>query len=426
MTKATATTYANKEINSLPTGMRHPVAMQKYVEAVRIYSETDTPLSDIAMQCGVTPGGLSNYISRHHRDLLLKKYGIKTLDCAVRIKRREEQSLHTHYKYKEAILASSDVAYIEFNISQIAEIFGLNPSSLASQLRFHYPDVIPERERIRRRLGLADNIHRGARPYCVEAYADAVAMYRDTDMTIRDVAEACKVSTGGLSQHLLFYNKSVVVQKAARRDSCASNDGEDRSGTLSGNGRLYGPDPMTVEKYAEALELYRTSSMTMKEIVKAAGVPYEGFRSYIRQWHRKDRDLRLACNSAVDKYRPAILSLQENPRPISVVAAEFGFNPEVFREYLKRHESDLAAKQGMTRGVGGKLVKRISEAKYAKAIEEYATSAEPLKAIAQRHGLVYNSLSAYVRRNCPAERESHRKILESLADTTTKNEQYTT
>lgn len=426
MIKTTATTYGNKEITSLPTGKRHSAAMQKYAEAVRIYSHTDTSINEIAVQCGVTTGGLSNYISRHHRDLLLKKYGIKTLDCAVRIKKREEQSIHTHYKYKDAILASSDVAYIEFNISQIAEMFGLNPSSLASQLRFHYPDVIPERERVRRRLGLADNIHRGARPGCVEMYADAVAMYRDTDMTIRDVAEACRVSTGGLSQHLLFYNKSVVVQKAARRDSCAYNDGNDRSGTLSGNGRLYGPDPKTVEKYSEALELYRTSSMTMKEIVKSTGVSYEGFRSYVRQWHRSDRGLRHNCSATFDKYSPAILSLRENPRPIAVVAGEFGFNPEVFREYLQRHESDLAATHGMTRRADGRLVKRSSEEKYAKAIEEYATSVEPLKTIAQKYGLVYNSLSGYVLRNCPAERESHRKIVESLADTTTKKEKYTT
>lgn len=426
MIKTTATTYGNKEITSLPTGKRHSAAMQKYAEAVRLYAQTDTPINDIAGQCGVTPGGLSNYISRHHRDLLLKKYGIKTLDCAVRIKRREEQSIHTHYKYKDAILASSDVAYIEFNISQIAEMFGLNPSSLASQLRFHYPEVIPEREQVRRRLGLADNIHRGARPYCIDAYAGAVAMYRDTDMTIRDVAEACNVSTGGLSQHLLFYNKSIVAQKAARRDSCAFNADEVRSGTLSGNGRLYGPDPKTVEKYAKALELYRTSSMTMKEIVNATGVPYEGFRSYIRQWHRSDRDLRHSCSATFDKYSPAILSLRENPRPIAVVATEFGFNPDVFREYLKRHEPDLAEIQGMTRRAGGRLVKRISEEKYAKAIEEYATSAEPLKAIAQKHSLVYNSLRGYVFRNCPAERESHRKIVEALDNKTTENEQYTT
>lgn len=358
MTKTTATTHGNKDITSLPTGMRHPAAMLKYAEAVRIYSESDAPLSDIARQCGLTPGGLSNYISRHHRDMLLKKYGIKALDCALRIKKRTGQSIHTHYKYKEAILACSDVAYIEYNISQIAEMFGLDPAALASQLRFHYPEVIPERERVRREQGLADNIPRGARPCCVEAYADAVAMYRDTDLTVRAVADACDVSAGGLAQHLQFYCKPVVREKAARRDASAANAKARRRSMLSAGGRRRSPKPKAAEKYAAA-----------------------------------------------------IASLRESPRPVAEVAAEFGLHPDVFREYLQRHEPALAASRGMEHRADGKLVKRSSEEKYAEAIKEYAVSADTLKDIAKRHGLVYGSLSAYVRRNCLAAQESHKKIV---------------
>lgn len=386
-----------------------------------MYSETDARLCRIAEQCGVTPSGLSAYIGRYHRELLLKKYGIKTLDCAVCMKRRAGQSLHVYKKYRSAIKACSDMAYIEYNISQIAVMFGLNATGLASQLRFHYPDVIPERERIRHTLGLADNIHRGARPWCVEAYADAVAMYRDTDMTVRDVAEACDVSLGGLSQHLQFYNKSVVGRKAARRDSCANNTDAGRAGTLSGNGRKYGPKPDSVEKYAKALELYRTSDMTLREIVRSTGVPYAGFRSYLRLWHRGEIPRRRVGNPSAGKYADAIRSLEENPRHMAEVAAEFGLNPEVFREYLHRHAPELAARQGMTRREDGRLVKRSSTEKYAKAIEEYATTAGSLKDIARRHGLVYNSLSAYVRRNCAAEQESHRKTMEAQSRRTVED-----
>lgn len=415
MTKITAMTYSNTDITTLPTAIRHSVAVQKYAEAVRIYSETDTPLSKIAKQCGVTPSGLSAYIGRYHRDLLLKKYGIKALNCSVCIKKRVGQSIHIYKKYRTAIRACSDMAFIEYNISQIAVMFGHSAAALASQLRFHYPEVVPERERVRRELGLADNIHRGARQCCVEAYADAVAMYRDTDMTVRDVAEACNVSKGGLNQHLQFYNKPVVGQKAARRDSCANNKDVERSGTLSGNGRMYGPKPESVEKYANALELYRTSSMTLKDIVKSTGVPYAGFRSYLRLWHSDEQQRRRGDSPCAGKYADAIRSLEENPRHVAEVASEFGLNPEVFREYLQRHAPELAARHGMTRLADGKLVKRSSAEKYSKAIEEYATSTEPLKDIARKYGLVYNSLSAYVRRNCPAEMESHRKLLSATS-----------
>ena len=369
MTKSNTMTYKNSEMTTLPTAMRHSVAIQKYAEAVRIYSETDTPLCEIAGKCGVTPGGLSNYISRYHRDLLLRKYGIEILDCSVSMKKRAGQSIPAHRKYRSAILACSDIAYIEYNISQIAEMFGLDGTGLASQLRFHYPDVIPERERVRREYGLADNIHRGVRQWCAEAYAEAVVMYRDTDMTVREVADACNVSMGGLSQHLQFYNKSIVRQKADRRNSRVNSSDAHRSGTLAGNGQKYGPKPETVEKYAKALELYRSSPMKLKDIARSAGVPYEGLRNYIRSWCRAEK-------------QPA------------------------------RPEPEPVAPKCMVRRADGKLVKRSSSEKYAKAIEEFATSAETLKEIAERHGLVYNSLSAYVRRNCSAEQESHRRIVE--------------
>lgn len=418
------------EIFSLPSPARHSAAVLKYAEAVRIYSETDTPLCHIAEECGVSPSGLSSHIAKYHRPLLLKRYGIDALDISVNVKKPVGQSYCTFHKYRSAIAACSDMAFIEYNVSQIARMFGHKPTNLASQLHFHYQDVIPERERVRQRLGLADNIHRGASHMCQEVYAEAVRMYRDTDMTIPDVAESCGVSESGLSQHLRFYHKMIIDYKASRRHDSKGKTGAGRSGTLSGNGQVYGPKPDTVAKYAKALDLYRNSDMTIREIAKAAGVPYAGFRGYLHQWHRGEKLLRRGYDwdgvsepdlkgtrqylrSTAGKYARAIQSLRDNPRHISEVAAEFGFNTDVFREYLQRHEPELAARQGMTRRADGKLVKRSSEEKYAKAIEEYASSAEPLKSIARRHGLVYNTLLGYIIRNCPAERESHSRLIHS-------------
>lgn len=419
-----------EEIFLLPTEKRHSAAMQKYAEAVRVYSETNLSLCEIAEKFGVSASGLSTHIGKYHRSLLLKRYGMESLNLSVCVKKTVGQSLLAYQKYRSAIAACSDMAFIEYNISQIAQMFGHKATCLASQLRFHYQNVIPERELVRQRLGLADNNHRGARQSCVEQYAEAVSMYRDTDMTIPDVAKACGVSMSGLSQHLRFYHKDTIELKAKRRRSSRGKTGVRRLGTLSGNGQEYGPKPETVAKYAKALELYRTSCMTVKEIVKATGVPHAGFRGYLHQWHRGEKLLRRGYHwdgesepdlkgtkqylkSTAGKYAPAILSLKEKPRNVAEVAAEFGLHPDTFRLYLQKHEPDLAAKQGMTRRYDGKLVKRSCEEKYAKAIEEYASTAESLKKIAQRHKIVYNSLTSYVLRNCPAERESHRKIVEA-------------
>lgn len=419
-------------INSLPTGERNSVAKRKYAAAVEMYACTDLSIHRIAEICNVTEAGLSAHIGRYHRDLLFRRYGLSVDDGdlqTLKVKPPKGQSLVTYRKYKDAIAACSDLAYIEYNISQIARLFGFHGTALASQLRFHYQDVIPMRERLRQRLGIADNTHRGVRPWCDEAYKEAVAMFRDTDLSIPEVAEACNVSPGGFSQHLRYYHKDVIEAKAEKRKEARRKTGSRKAGNLSGNGNAYGPKPETVEKYAKALELFRATGMTIDEIVAATGVPKGGFSGYLHQWHRGDKLRRRGLDwdgesepdllgtkrmlpSVADKYAPAIESLRKNPRHVAEVAAEYGFNAEVFREYLKHHEPELFALHGMTHRADGKLVKRSSEEKYGAAIQEYATTAEPLKSIARRHGIVYNSIMGYVLRNCHKEREKHKRLVE--------------
>ncbi len=416
-------------VATLPAGMPHKAASKKYADAVKMYAESEMPLCMIAKRCRVTPAGLSNHIARYHRELLLKRYGLREDDFSVKVKKRRGQSAVAYAKYKDAISACSDLAYIEYNISQIAGMFRLNAASLAAQLRYHYQDVIPNRERMRALLGFADNKPRGARRECAETYARAVKMYRDTEMTICEVAEACDVSPGGLSQHLRFYHKAVIEHKEQLRERSVKKVGHRKPGKLSGNGHLYGPKPETQAKYADALELFRTTGMTIRDIVAATHVPYAGFAGYLHQWHRgeklrrrgyewdgeSDPDLQGTkhfLKSTATKYADAIESLKTDPRPVAKVAAEFGLNPEIFREYLKTHEPALAASQGMTRLANGRLVKRSSAEKYAPLIREYATTAESLKSIAERHGIIYRSIYGYVVRNCPDEREAHRRLVE--------------
>lgn len=430
-----ATAPAN--INRLPISMRMPAAERKYADAVAMYAATDLSIRSVAAKCGVSATGLSAHIAKHHRNLLFARYGLDVNDKdlkALKVKPPKGQSLTTHLKYKEAIEACGDVAYIEFNVSQIARLFNLNGTALASQLRVYYPDVIPNREKLRKRLGIADNTHRGARKYSIEAYSDALAMYRDTDLTIAEVADRCKVSKSGFCQFMRFYHKDIIDSKATRRKAARKAADTRKSGELAGNGSTYGPKDETVALYAQALDLYRNTPLTVKEIAEKTGVSESGFKGYLHQWHRGDelrrrgyewdgesvvslQGTRHFLKSTAAKYAPAIESLKANPRDVSKVAAEFGLNPEVLREYLKTHNPELASLQGMMRQSNGKLVKRSSSEKYAQAIREYATTAESLKSIAQRHGFVYNSLNGYIIRNCPEEREAHRKIVEDATST---------
>ena len=423
-------TVSSVDLNRLPNTRRIVAAEDKYAVAVELYDATDMTLHQVAEKCGVTTRGLSAHIGRYHRPLLFARYGIDN-DTATtfKIKPQKGQSQKTHLKYREAIEACGDIAYIEFNVSQIAHLFDLNGTALASQLRVHYPDVIPHRERLRQRLGIADNTHRGPRRASLDQYSEALEMYRNTNLTIPEVAERCKVSKGGFSQFMRFYHHDVIAAKASRRSEARRDRTSRQAGALSASGKPYGPSSATVERYASALHLYRTTSMTIGEIVDSTGVPPEGFKGYIHKWHRDDmlRRRGYAADSTTipdlaatkrylrstrGKYTGAIESLRNTPRPVAEVAAEFGLHPDVFREYLKTHEPELAAQQGMVRLPDGRMVRKSAHGKYTDAIREYATSTEPLRSIAQRHGIVYKSLMGYLTRNCPAERESHRRLVD--------------
>lgn len=401
------------------TQARREAALHKYEEAVALYATTDMPVRLIAKECHVPEGGLQVHLRRWHRPLMLARYGV-TLEGEkaeeVKLGSKRGQRHSTREKYRKAIEACGNIDYIRFSVSAIAREFGLGEAGLGNQLRLYYPEVLEWRERTKIRLGIADNCRRGARKEFVEHYASAVKMYRMSNKTIPEVAEECNVSPGGLSQHLRFYHRRLLVKKEAEREQAKKRR---KKGVMSGNGRIRGPLPRTVEKYSEALKLYRDTDLYVKEIVCRTGVALSGFRSYLREWHR---DLMLErrggeCNGDEDwidlnrrkryskavanKYAGAIAKLKAGGHTIASVASEYGFNPEVFRNYLHKHELVLIKELGMTLNRYGRRVSHKSEEKYGEAIRLYETSDESLKSIAERLGLVYVSLGNYVRRNYP-------------------------
>lgn len=400
----------------------------RYSAALELYRTTRLSIRAICRQTGVSSGGFQSYICRHHRDLLLARHGItatKEEAATVRLRKNSGQSAAAHAKYKDAIEACDNMAYIEFNVSQIAYLFHLNPSALGNQLRNHYPEILERREKERHRLGVNDNLHRGVKPWCKEQYAVAVEHLRATDDTIRETADLYGLSYPGLREHLLYYYKELIRKRADKRKRAKTNK---IRGKLTGNGGRHEPKSRIVEKYREAIELYRTTAMLQEEICAQTGVTVTGLRNHLRIWHkeliqehrdvdcRKERMQRSGTKrylkSTAAKYAEAIGRLKATGRPTAEVAKEFGLNPETFREYLHEHEPELAATLGMTKLENGRLVLARSAEKYDEAVRLYETTTEPLKAIARRLGLQYNSIGGYVRRNRPDAIEAHNRLLE--------------
>lgn len=428
---------AKPEGHSLQPRRARPETETRYRLARELYRTTELPVKIICEQTRVSAGGFQSYIQRFHRDLLFARHGItvaKEKAATAKLRKNSGQSAATHAKYREAINACDDIRYIDFNVSQIAGLFGLNPSALSNQLRRHYPEILERRERERSHLGINDNLHRGVKPWCKEHYAAAVEHLRASDDTIRETAELYDLSYSGLREHLLYYYKELIRKRADKREHAKTNRVR---GRLSGNGGKHEPTLQSIEKYREAIRLYRTTALTQEAICAATGVTAGGLRYHLRMWHcelspeRRETDHRKESDrgcgtkkhlkSTAAKYAAAIGRLRESGRSTAEVAREFGLHPETFREYLHGHAPELAAALGMTKLANGKTVLARSAEKYDEAVRLYETTAETLKSIAKRLDLPYNSVGGFIRRNRPDAIKRHNSLVK--AKTQRKQEQ---
>lgn len=405
-------------------------AAEKYSKAVELYASTAMSLTEISRTTGVARTALAAYILRCHRDLVYRRHGIKPPEnLDERLHGNKGQRRTTHEKYREAIQACDSVEFLDYNVSQIARIYGLNGTALGNQLRAHYPDIIPRREAERRRQGLADNIHHGVRDYAMNTYAGAVELLRNSDVTIKEAAERFGVSFTGLRQHLLFYHKDLVKMREKLREAGKENP---RIGTVSGNGGIRRADADAEIKYAPAVQLYKTTSLSVKEICRRLNLSTGPFFNYLRLWHRDLMFLRRGAEIPADstsdradltgkrysrataeKYAPAIDLLKNSDKSVGAVAKQFGFVAEVFRQYLKEHEPELYERMGMTGLANGSKVLKRSYERYAEAIELYRTTGDSLISISSRLGLPYKSVSGFIHRNCQDAVAEHNKLVEA-------------
>ena len=128
-------------------------------------------------------------------------------------------------------------------------------------------------------------------------------MLRNSTLTVRAVAEECGVSYGSLQQHLLFYHKDIAESRLLRRADALNK--EIVQGECSPRGGVRAPRPEAVAYYAPAVELYRTTDLSVPEIARRCGIPAHNLAVYLRKWYAADvqarRERREASRSRLQK-----------------------------------------------------------------------------------------------------------------------------
>lgn len=154
----------------------------------------------------------------------------------------------------------------------------------------------------------------------------------------------------------------------------------------------------SVEKYAEALRLYESTSESLKSIASRLGLIYNSLGGYIRRNHteaiEKHNSLII---TAKERSQDGIKKLQESDATINTVMSEMGYN-EYFREYVKVNHPELLERKRQRM----KITKnKVAADKYALAIDLIQTTSVPMKEVAEKYDLNIHSFRKYIRKHRP-------------------------
>ena len=331
------------------------------------------------------------------------------------------QRSQTRDRYAEAVQACKSIEHLDKTIAEIARMYGHTDQCLRNQLKRHFPEVLVERDRLRVALGLNKLPIRGVSAGTEAKYAPALELLRTTDLTIREVADRFGFSEAALQQHVLFHHRDLAQQRMAHR--LQSVDKRATSGT-SGTGRHNVPRAETAAIYAEALEMYRTTDLTVPEIALKCGVITHNFQCYLQRWCRKDISVRkklrqekverqrqereeqggrLRTVLAVRKYTPA-LKLIEEGATYEEAAEKLGIDAENLSRWVRKYHKDIHEQEHRNQIVTlpeGTTCTKASWKQFGEAAMAFYESDESVNKIAERFGLRQSSLHHFLMRKFP-------------------------
>lgn len=332
-------------------------------------------------------------------------------------------------KYSQAVLL---YATTDMTGKQIAEQCGVSLPGFRIYLRRHCHSLILKRHG----LETTDHISqetvklrgkRGQTPAAYKKYRQAIEACDNIsyiEYNISQIARKFGLNGTALGNQLKLHYPEILERREKARMRFGINDNFQR-----------GPHPDSVEEYAGALELLRTTNKNLPSIAKECNVSLAGLSQYLRFYHKelvenktKQREQaignrkrgRMSGNNRTtkpttttcEKYRRSLELYRTTHLTTKEIVACTGVTIEGFRNHLRKWHRDLMLeRRGGTPGKNcnecklelshSKRYLKSTAAKYAPVIESLKASPRPVAHAATEFGVDADTFRRYLRMHEP-------------------------
>lgn len=233
----------------------------KYKEAIAACDDRrylDCNITQIAAMFGLDGCGLSNQLRLHYPEILQRREAARrSLGLSDGYRRGVKEESVAQYAEALALCRTTD-----WNLARIAEVCHVSLGGLSQYLRFYHKELGARREAAREgakgshRRGALSGNGRVCRPddETVRKYASALALYRTTLLTVREIAARSGVTTEGFAFYLRMWHRDLMQARRGYRAAA---------------------------KYAPAIASLKEMPRPMAQVAAEFGLAAEPFRVYL-------------------------------------------------------------------------------------------------------------------------------------------------
>lgn len=333
-------------------------------------------------------------------------------------------------KYREPLRLYRDT---DMTITEISRKCGVSRSGLAAYLQRHHRGLMYARHGVETAApGKKMKKNRGQRPQTREKYREAIIACDSEDyihLNVSQIARIFNLDGAALGNQLKTHYPEII----ARRE-------KERSRRGIADNFLRGPRKFATEAYSQAVELLRTSDMTIEEAARACNVSFSGLRQHVLLYHkdlvelRQNKrlegklmprigrisgtgKLRYPAEEYTERFNGAVELYRTTSMPEKEICRITGTDLQAFRNHLrmwhkklifKRRGIELSDKQSDRESLDG--IRRSNPwtaEKYAPAVAELASGADSVEGIARKHGFVPEVFRKYLM-------EHHNRLWQSM------------